>query len=200
MLKKRVAMLACILAFFFANGSSGNAQTELKEKTPLPNSTRKILVAYFSHTGHTREIAKQIHQQVGGDIYEIVPVTPYPDDYDQCVEQAKQELNSGAKPKLKSQIGKTQSYDVIFIGYPDWWGTFPAPVLTFLTQTDLAGKTIAPFCTHEGSGLGRSVRDITKLCPKSTVLEGLAVRGSYVRSAQTEVSEWLSKIGVVEKK
>lgn len=200
MMKKRVAMLACILALFLAVGSGGNAQTERKEKTPLHNSTQKILVVYFSHTGNTREIANQIHQRMGGDIYEIVPVAPYPDDYDQCVEQAKRELNSGTKPKLKSQIGKLQSYDVIFIGYPDWWGTFPAPVLTFLTQTNLAGKTIAPFCTHEGSGLGRSVRDITKFCPKATILEGLAVRGSYVRNAKREVSEWLSKIGVREKK
>jgi flavodoxin len=199
-MKKRTARLACMLVVILLAASGGNAQSERKEKTPLPNSTQKILVAYFSHTGNTREIANQIHQQTGGDIYEIVPAAPYPDDYDQCVEQAKRELNSETKPKLKSQIGKTQVYTIFFIGYPDWWGTFPAPVRTFLTQTDLAGKTIVPFCTHEGSGLGRSVRDITKLCPKSTVLEGLAVRGSYVKSAQGDVSEWLGKIGVGEKK
>jgi len=197
MLEKSRTTLFYLLALLLAITSGGNAQTARKEKTSLPNLSRKILVVYFSHTGHTRDIAKQIHRQVGGDIYEIVPVTPYPEDYDQCVEQAKRELNSGAKPALKSQVPKVQSYDVVFIGYPNWWGAFPAPVRTFLSQTDLAGKAIAPFCTHEGSGLGRSVKDIAKLCPKPTVLEGLAVRGVYVQNAQTELLAWLGKTGLM---
>ncbi len=155
-----------------------------------------ILVAYFSHSGNTREIANQIHKIVGGDIFEIQAVKPYPDDYDAVVEQARQELDSGYKPALKTKIGNIKPFDLVFIGYPVWWGTFPAPVKTFLSEYDFSGKTIAPFCTHEGSSLGRSAADISKLCPKSTLLNGAAIRGSVVKTAQTKVSEWLREIKI----
>jgi flavodoxin len=156
----------------------------------------KILVAYFSHSGNTREIANQIHRSAGGDIHEIESVKPYPRDYDACVKQAGQELDSGYKPVLKTRIENSDSYDIVFIGYPDWWGTIPAPVRVFLAEYDFSGKRIAPFCTHEGSGLGRSVADIAKLCPKSTVLDGAAFRGSDVKNAQDDVSEWLRRTGI----
>ena len=160
--------------------------------------TKKILVAYFSHSGNTREIANQIHKSVGGDIFEIQSVKPYPHDYDAVVEQAKQELESGYKPALKTKIENIKSYDLVFIGYPIWWGTVPAPVRTFLSEYDFSGKTIVPFCTHEGSGLGRSVTDISKLCPKSTLLDGVAIRGRDVKTAQNKVSEWLQKIKITK--
>ena len=159
---------------------------------------KKILVAYFSHSGNTREIADQIHEKAGGDIFEIQPVKPYPDDYDECVEQAKQELEKGYRPRLSTIVKNIESYDAVFIGYPDWWSTIPAPIVTFLSKCDLSGKTVVPFCTHEGSGLGRSVTDISKLCPKSTLLEGMAIRGSNVKTAQSEVSEWLRKIKIAK--
>jgi flavodoxin len=155
--------------------------------------TKKILVAYFSHSGNTREIANQIHKNVGGDIFEIQAVKPYPDDYDAVVQQARQELKSGHKPILKEKVENIKSYDLVFIGYPNWCSTIPAPVMAFLSQYDFSGKTIIPFCTHEGSGLGRSVTDISKLCPKSTLLDGVAIRGRDVKTAQNEVSEWLQK-------
>jgi flavodoxin len=157
-----------------------------------------ILVAYFSHSGNTREIANQIHKSVGGDIFEIQSVKKYPDDYDAVVEQAKQELDSGFKPELKTKVKNIKSYDLVFIGYPVWWGTFPAPVKTFLSEYDFSGKTIAPFCTHEGSSLGRSVTDISKLCPKSALLNGAAIRGSVVKTAQNKVSEWLREIKITK--
>ena len=94
--------------------------------------SKKVLVPYFSHSGNTREIANQIHKSVGGDTFEIQAVKLYPDDYDACVKQAKQELDSGYKPALKRKIENIESYDVVFIGYPIWWGTIPAPVRTFL--------------------------------------------------------------------
>jgi flavodoxin len=153
-----------------------------------------ILVAYFSHSGHTREIADQIHKVVGGYIFEIQAVKQYPHDYDEVVKEARQELDSGYKPELKTKLGDIKQYDTVFIGYPDWWGTFPSPVKTFLSSYDFSGKIIAPFCTHEGSGLGRSVTDISKLCPKSKLLNGLAIRGGSVRTAQGEVLGWLRKI------
>ena len=155
-----------------------------------------ILVAYFSHSGNTREIANQIHKSVGGDIFEIQSVKKYPDDYDAVVEQARQELDSGYKPALKTKMENIKPYDLVFIGYPIWWGTFPAPVKTFLSEYDFSGKTIAPFCTHEGSGLGRSATDISKLCPKSALLNGAAIRGRDVKTARNKVSEWLREIKI----
>jgi flavodoxin len=157
-----------------------------------------VLVTYFSHSGNTRVIAHQILERVGGDIFEIVPVDPYPRDYNEVVEQAQKELSEEYKPKLKTRVEKMGSHNLVFVGYPCWWGTIPRPVATFLLEYDFSGKTIAPFCTHEGSRLGRSVADIKKLCPKSTVLNGLAVRGSKVKDAQDEVSGWLRKIGMMK--
>jgi flavodoxin len=135
-----------------------------------------ILVAYFSHTGNTRVIANQIHENVGGDIFEIVTVDPYPDDYNACVDKAKQEQDDNSRPELATKVENMDSYDVVFVGYPNWWGTMPMAVFTFLEEYDFSGKTIVPFCTHEGSGLGRSVEDIKELCPQSTILEGLQSR------------------------
>lgn len=158
--------------------------------------TKNILVAYFSHSGNTREIANQIHKSVGCDIFEIQSVKPYPQDYDAVVKQARKELDSGYKPALKTKIKNIKSYDLIFIGYPIWWGTIPAPVRAFLSEYDFSGKTIVPFCTHEGSGTGRSATDISKFCPKSTVLDGVAIRARDVKTAQNKVSEWLQKINL----
>ena len=157
---------------------------------------KAIIVAYFSHSGNTRIIANRIHESVGSDIFEVASVDPYPGDYDAVVAQARKELNEGYRPKLKTKVDNMGSYNVVFIGYPNWWGTIPMPVATFLSEYDLTGKTIVPFCTHEGSGLGRSVQDIKKTCPKSTVQEGIAIRGSGVKQAQNEISAWLRQIGM----
>ncbi len=158
---------------------------------------KKILVAYFSHSGNTREIATQIHERVGGDIFEIRAVHSYPSEYSECVDVAKREQQNDERPELAAEVADMASYDVVFLGYPNWWGTMPMPCFTFLGKYDLSGKTVVPFCTHEGSRLGRSVRDITRLCPKATVLEGLAVRGSSVKSAQDDVAGWLRKLGMI---
>ena len=158
----------------------------------------KALVVYFSRTGNTREVASQIHKRVGGDMVKIKPVEKYPDDYDAVVKQAKQELTTGHKPALKTKVENIGSYDVVFVGSPNWWNTVAGPVKSFLSGYDLSGKTIAPFITHEGSGLGRSVSDIAKFCPNSTVPDGLAVWGRSSRAAQSEVSEWLRKLGMIE--
>jgi flavodoxin len=155
-----------------------------------------ILTAYFSHSGNTKRIAEQIHERAGGGIFGIVPVDPYPAEYNSVVEQARQELDRKAMPRLKETSAKMESFTVVFLGYPNWWGTFPRPVATFLSEHDPAGKTIAPFCTHEGSGMGRSVSDLRKTCPHSTVLEGLAIRGSDVSNANSAVAGWLREIGM----
>jgi len=154
----------------------------------------KTLTVFYSHSGNTRECANLVHKRVGGDIVEILPVAPYPEDYEAVVKQAKQELNAGHKPALRTRVKNIESYDVIFVGSPNWWNTVAPPVMTFLSEHDLSGKAAVPFITHGGSGLGRSVMDIARLCPHSTVLEGFAVWGSEVKTAQTRVSEWLRKL------
>ncbi len=157
-----------------------------------------ILVVYFSHSGNTLVIANQIRESIGGDIFEIVAVDSYPGDYDVVVEQARKELREEFRPKLKTEVENIESCNMVFVGYPIWWGTTPMPVATFLSEYDFSGKTIIPFCTHEGSGLGRSVTEIKELCPQSTILDGLAVRGGDVKNAQHEVSEWLRELGLIE--
>ncbi len=161
---------------------------------------KKVLVAYFSHSGNTREIAEEIHENVGGGIFEIKAAESYPHDYDAVVKRAKQELDPDYRAELKAKIENIESYDMIFIGYPNWCGTIPAPVGTFLWENDFSGKTIIPFCTHEGSGFGRSISDISKLCPESALLDGISIRGRDVKTARKEISEWLRTIKIGDKK
>lgn len=184
---------------FAKDGDSQSVSLKADQvKEAAAKAGQKILVVYFSHSGNTREIANQIYEKVGGDTFEIKTVNSYSSDYDTVVAQAKQEQQSGYKPELKEKVSNIDSYNVIFIGYPNWWGTMPMAVFTFLESYNFSGKTIIPFCTHEGSTLGRSVDDITKLCPKATILEGLAVRGGDVKKAHNDVAEWLSKIGMIK--
>ena len=160
-----------------------------------PNN-KKVLIAYYSHSGNTREVANQIRAITGGDIFEIQPVNNYPSEYQTLVDQAQKEINSDYKPAIKNKIKDIAGYDVIFIGSPCWWSTIAPPVATFLSDYNLSGKKIAPFMTHEGSRMGHSISDIKKLCPKSTVLEGLPIRGGSVKNSQSEVSKWIQKIGI----
>lgn len=166
-----------------------------KETNTSGTGGEKILVAYFSHSGNTRVIANQIHDRVGGDIFEIKTVDSYPQDYEAVKAVAMKELNEGSRPALATHVDNIDSYDVVFVGYPIWWGTMPMPVESFLTGYNFSGKTIVPFSTHEGSGLGSSVRDIKALCPQSTVREGLAIQGGSVNTAQNQVSSWLQGMG-----
>jgi flavodoxin len=159
---------------------------------------KKVLVAYFSHSGNTREIANQIRNKVGGDIFELQTIDSYPRNYNAVVEQAKREIESGYKPALKSKIENIEEYDMLFLGSPVWWYTVAPPIATFLSEYDLSGKTIAPFCTHGGGGLSRCASDIAKLSPQSTILNGLAVRGGDVKNAQNDVFKWLRKIGMTK--
>lgn len=107
---------------------------------------------------------------------------------------ALKEQRGDARPKLATHVENMDDYDVIFLGYPNWWGTIPMPVFTFLEEYDFSGKTVIPFCTHEGSRLGRSIQDIKKLYPQAILLDGLAIRGADVGKAQDDVSRWLRKL------
>lgn len=173
----------------------GTRSAEAAE-TAKKGGAGKILVAYFSWSGNTREIATQIHERVGGDLFEIKTSKAYPADYHECTEVAKKEQAAKARPALSTKVADMASYDVVFVGYPIWWGTPPMAVFTFLEQYDLSGKTVIPFCTHGGSGLGRSAQEIAETCPKAKVLQALAVGGSGAKGAQNEVASWLRTIGM----
>ncbi len=193
-------LTALIAAFILCGGvwAQTNSQSVRKMNESSSQSgtkSKRILVAYFSHTGNTREIANQIHDRVGGELFEIASVEPYPAKYDDVVKQAAKEQKDAARPKLKNKLEDPQSYDVIFVGYPNWWDSFPMPVATFLTENDFSGKTLIPFCTHGGSRMGHSVTDMAKLCPKSKMLEGLAIQGRSVKNANKDVADWLKKLG-----
>jgi flavodoxin len=162
------------------------------------NQKDKILIVYYSKTGNTKTVAEYIHKTVGGDIFEIKTVNSYPEEYQATTELAKKEQETNARPKLVSNVDNIEQYNTIFIGYPNWWGTMPMVFFTFFESHNLTQKTIIPFCTHEGSGMGRSVADIQKLAPKSTVKDGLAIRGRNAKDSQNDINLWLRRIGMVK--
>jgi flavodoxin len=156
-----------------------------------------MLVAYFTHSGNTRTVADRIAQAAGVELFRIEAAHAYPTDYDAVVEVARDELRKGLHPALRGTLPDLSVHEVLILGFPNWWATMPMPVFTFLKGLNLEGKTILPFCTHEGSGMGRSVSDIRKLCPGAKVLEGLAIRGSGVGMAASAVEEWIARVGLL---
>lgn len=171
---------------------------------------QKILVAYFSRTGenygvgsvkqgNTSIIADMIAQKTGADKFEIARAEAYPKGYDDCTKEARRELGANARPKLKTAAPALGGYDVIFLGYPNWWGDMPMPVYTFLESGDFAGKTVIPFCTHAGSGLSGTPSTLKSKLPRAKVLEGLAIAGTTAQNdraaAQKQVGAWLAKLG-----
>jgi len=163
---------------------------------PVLAAPQNPLVVYFSWSGNTRGIARLLQQKVSGEIVELELVTPYSRDYNTCLEQAKSDQQNGARPALKTHVADMARYDVIFLGYPNWWGTMPMPIASFLEQYEFSGKTIVPFVSSGGSGLGRSVADITRLCPSAIIAEGLAVRSGGGASLSGDMDAWLKKIGM----
>ena len=167
----------------------------------------KKLVAYFSHKGenyskgkivnlkkgNTEIAAEMISSIIDADIFEIIVDKKYPIKYDDCIEIAKKELRENSKIKLKQDID-IKEYDTIFVGYPNWWGTMPMPVWSFLERKDFTDKKILTFCTHEGSGLGKSESDIKKLTSGAEVLKGLAINGSEVNSSEEKIKKWLEEV------
>ncbi|URZ16659.1 flavodoxin [Clostridium felsineum] len=157
----------------------------------------KSLIAYFSHSGNTEVIANVISDKVKGDLFKIDTVEVYPTNYHEVVEVAKKEKESNSRPKLSTKVENMSSYNVVYIGFPNWWSTMPMGVFTFLESYDFSDKTIIPFCTHGGGQMGNSQTDIKKLCPKSNVLKGLPISGGSVRTSEKEVLSWLQKLGMI---
>lgn len=172
---------------------------------------RRLLIASFSRrgqnyvsgtiktlsTGNTEAVAAALAALVGGDRFAIVPFQPYADDYYETARTAQDELRSQARPALAATVENWAEYDTVALGYPNWWGTLPMAVYTFLESYPWRGKTVLPFCTHEGSGLGRSEAEIRRLCPGATVVPGLAIKGSSVLNAEAELRTWLTTLGLL---
>ena len=166
---------------------------------------KKSIIVYYSRadenyvsgqiktlrTGNTQIVAETLQKLTGAALYQIEQQQPYAKNYNECIKQAREDQNRNARPVLKGAPKNMQEYDVIYLGYPNYWGTMPMAVFTFLEDCDLSGKTIKPFCTHEGSGMGSSVTDIKKLCPEAVVEKGLAIRGANAAKAQPELEKWI---------
>lgn len=216
-MRKIVSMVALFLASALSmlscagNNATSNSESKSTSDKNMETSIsgKKTLVVFFSHTGenygvgnisegNTHIIAKIIAEATGGSLFEIVPEKEYPhDSYDEVVEIAKQEKAQKARPAIKGDV-KVEDYDVIFIGYPNWWGDMPMSVYTFLEKHDWNGKTVVPFCTHEGSGLSNTEKYVAETCKGATVAKGLAVRGETAQNnreqARKTVKSWLSKL------
>jgi flavodoxin len=164
----------------------------------------KILIVYYSRTGenywngsirsiekgNTERVAEFIQEAVGGDLFEIDTVKPYAKDYYECIDEAKAELRAKARPEIKGYVDSIDEYDTIFVGYPNWWGTAPMCVFTFLEHYDLSGKRIVPFCTNEGSGMGQSETDLRRICKGATIERGLSITGCHAAESQETVAAW----------
>ena len=150
-----------------------------------------MLIIYFSHSGNTKAVAEMIQKKTGADIIELKTVTPYPKDYNAVVEMAEKEKKSNARPAIATELPNLDKYDTIFLGYPNWWGTCPMAVFTFLESGSFDGKNIAPLCTNEGSAMGVSEGDIRKACPRAKLLKGLPITGSKVAGATRQIESWL---------
>ena len=170
----------------------------LPDQEPTTDSERNILIAYFSHTGNTETIANFIQQEIGGDLFEITTVEPYPEDYDTLLGIAEEEQNADARPVLASTVDQMSDYEIVFVGYPIWWGNTPMAVRTFLESYDFSDKIVIPFCTHGSSGFGQSIASITALIPEATLLDGLAISGSAAAQSQEQVNTWLAGLDLPE--
>ena len=187
-------------------------QTDKSEETNIEMKTDgKKLVVFFSHAGenynvgniekgNTHIVADMIADAIGADIFEIVPEKAYPaDSYDECIDIAKKELQADARPSIKGDV-KIEDFDVVFIGYPNWWGNPPMCVYTFIEKHDWNGKTVIPFITHEGSGMGGTDLKIAAACEGANTLtgKGLAIQGKLAQenqaSAQKSVDSWLKQL------
>ena len=195
-------MISCMALSLCGCGASGEPQ-ETPEESNSTETGSKILIVYFSRAdenyavgyiekGNTAIIAEMIAEETDGELFHIERATPYPADYDECTDEAKQEQNENARPALMEDKDISE-YDVIFLGYPIWWADMPMPVYTFLEGHDFSGKTMIPFCTHAGSGLSGTEKSIENVCADSEILDGLSIKGEDAQNSQDQAKETVNK-------
>ena len=141
--------------------------------------------------GNTETAASILQELTGADLFQIEPMQPYAKEYNECIAQAQEDQKRNARPELRRWPDSIGGYDTVYLGYPNYWGTMPMAVFTFLEHFDFSGKTIRPFCTHEGSGLGSSLDDIRKLCPGAVIGKGLSIRGGSADHCRNELKKWI---------
>lgn len=202
-----VIFSCCLLQAVLAAG--GREEVDGGADVAIASDSR-ILVAYFSlageqygvgviEEGNTSIIAHMIAEETGADLFSIEAVTPYPTSYDVLLDVSRAEMDEAARPEIRDRVENMEEYDIVFIGYPNWWGDMPSIVYNFLESYDFSGKVILPFCTHGGSGLSGTVRTISSMLPDSEVRSGLAVRGTEAQNdrsaARSAVESYLEREG-----
>lgn len=210
----KVVMYCLLLSSFLFMWTSCSAEQSVRENDSHPersevSTDRKVLIVYLSRTKNTKAVAEIIHEKVGGDLVELELITPYPEHYQTTVNQVADENSRGYLPPLKTTIYNIEEYDVVFVGFPTWGMQLPPPMKSFLNEYDLSGKTVVPFNTNGGYGIGSSFETVKRLCPNSEVLEGFSTKGGVERDGilfvmegdkekqvQVEIQSWLKKIGL----
>lgn len=203
---KLVRCLIAVAALFNTLSCSGTKTNGMNDNTQVTTKEGKTLVVFFSHAGdnygvgnvkegNTKIVANYISELTGADVFEIKTNKYDGMAYDPLTKLAKEEQEKGELPPFEGEMKNLDQYDTVFIGGPVWWGTYPQVMFTFFKKYNLNGKTIVPFTTHEGSGLGNCVEDVKKAYPEATVLDGFAMYGHQVRKGKTEVEKWLKQLG-----
>src|SRR6478609_2943414 len=196
-----------LISFLLILGCSSSQMKDVNTKMDSTIRSGKILIVYLSRTNNTKTIAEIIHKKVGGTLVALQLEKPYPEDYRETVQQVVRENETGYLPPLKTKIDSIHNYDVVFVGFPTWGMKLPPPVKSFLHQYDLKGKTVIPFNTNGGYGVGSSFETVRELCPQSTILPGFTTRGgseidghnfvikdAKAEEAQKAVESWLREI------
>ena len=182
-----------------AGSKEADENTSETGNTTAKKGTGKPLVVYFSQSGHLDSMAHWIADETGGDLYRVTAADPYPEDYNDTADRAKQEQEDGVRPEIVVDIAeeRMKQYDTVFFGFPVWWYDLPMPMWTFLENYDFSGKTIIPFFSHEGSSNGaNALPTVTKLAAGATVRsdDALSIRGGNVDGAESEVREWVRNL------
>jgi flavodoxin len=183
---KKIALMMVLATVTLAAVSCG-PKKQKQEEQPKP----KMLVVYYSQTSNTQKVATEIATRLNADLQEIVPVEPYEGDFEATINRGKKELDEGIFPEIQPLSVKVTDYDIIFIGYPIWFGTYAPPIGTFLNHEDLSGKKLVPFCTFGSGGLESSMRDLYNAEPKATILDGYGVRAARLDAMPKEIDQFL---------
>lgn len=193
-LKKMLSVMIIGTMVFGLTACSSETEPE-ESGTVVSDPTGDALIAYFSWSGNTEDVAQEIQDQTGADLFEIVPAEPYTEDYDELLDIAQEEQSSDARPAIADTVDLS-GYDTVYLGFPNWWGDMPMIIYTFLDEYDLSGKTIAPFNTSGGSGFSGALDTIAEMEPDAAVTEGLSLRSGEAEDCADAVGEWLDSIGL----